>query len=380
MRLGWLLVMVSCSGATSGDAIYAITTFSIKHGFNIYTHTINDAMDPTRKPKLYEVGNVGDYPTPGGVQPQLATTIPGSDATFYMPWSGGNLRDHTLISHNGELFAFCTTGWGHGATGAGNFFVLKRKPTKWVFHARITVPHTLQGNTTADTSVIWSPIPWKFPGDRVVVFLSSTCTTCEAEQLPIDKSKKWRRSSVMVYLNDDLNQAIAQADLSVDVSEDTDPFALGQKPQSRYISYQPFERLDGSLGMTLKDEVYSEVNRSTAVPNRVVIGDFASNIITGRLHYFDSLTINGSMLLTEAHTVFPETETNGYRVFYSVFGCSPIRGPCVKGGNPQGRSTRSVWASADFSEWLNDTQLVADGQTLGLVTKVDPKYLPALGG
>ena len=48
--------------------------------------------------------------------------------------------------------------------------------------------------------------------------------------------------------------------------------------------------------------------------------------------------------------------------------------------NPQGRSTRSVWASADFSEWLNDTQLVADGQTLGLVTKVDPKYLPALGG
>ena len=111
-----------------------------------------------------------------------------------------------------------------------------------------------------------------------------------------------------------------------------------------------------------------------------MIGDFASNIITGRLHYFDSLTINGSMLLTEAHTVFPETETNGYRVFYSVFECSPIRGPCVKGGNPQGRSTRSVWASADFSEWLNDTQLVADGQTLGLVTKVDPKYLPALGG
>ena len=70
---------------------------------------------------------------------------------------------------------------------------------------------TFDDSFVADTSVIWSPIPWRFPGDRIVVFLSSTCTSCEAQQRPVASTKSWHRSSVMVYLNDQLTQAIAQA-------------------------------------------------------------------------------------------------------------------------------------------------------------------------
>ena len=182
----------------------------------------------------------------------------------------------------------------------------------------------------------------------------------------------------MVHMNDLLTQPIAQADLSVDTPETTDPFELGKRPQSRYISYQPFDRLltaGGGLGIILKDEVYSDANRSSAVPNRIVVGDFEKNVIEKRLTYFDALTINGSLLLTEAHTVFPEPETNGYRVFYSVFGCSGLGKKCAAaGGEPRSQSTRTVWASADFEVWRGDRQLVADGQTLGLVTKVDRRY------
>eukprot|EP00947_MAST-08B_sp_MAST-8B-sp1_P005173 g5173.t1 len=332
----------------------------------------------------------------------MPSLVPGQARTSYKPWVGGNLRDHTLFGHDGELYAFCTTGWGNDAAGPGDFVIIKRKKRsgQWVFHSRIFVPHTLQADPATQTSVIWSPIPWHFGPDQVAVFLSSTCTSCQAQQQPIEANKTWHRSSVIVHLNDQLTQAIAQADLSVDAPE-TSPVALGGRPQSRYISYQPFERLDGGLGIILKDEAWSEVNRTTGVPNRIVLGDFERNVVTRRLAYFDSLTISGMLLMVEAHTVFPEIRENkngektteGYRFFYSVFAVRPVSnagggaggaggvGSGQQGGDsssspPRARTTRTVWASADFSTWANDTEVVADGQTLGLVTVVDEDLLP----
>ena len=172
------VLLLACSPLTAAAAdVYAITTFSISRGFNIYTLPTAAAAANTAVPVLDSVGNVS-YPLPGGITTQIATTTPDSNVTSYMPWVGGNLRDHTLFAHDGQLFAVCTTGWGTGATGPGNFHIIKRKPNgQWVFHSRVTVPHTLQGDHTMDTSVIWSPIPWHF-GEQVVVFLSSTCTSC----------------------------------------------------------------------------------------------------------------------------------------------------------------------------------------------------------
>jgi hypothetical protein len=120
----------------AGDYVYAITTFSIAHGFNIYTMPAAAATANTAIPTLRSIGKLS-YPLPGGLTTQIATTAPGSNATTYMPWVGGNLRDHTLFAHNGELYAVCTTGWGKGASGPGNFHIIKRKPQpsgQWVFH------------------------------------------------------------------------------------------------------------------------------------------------------------------------------------------------------------------------------------------------------
>ena len=176
-------------------------------------------------------------------------------------------------------------------------------------------------------------------------------------------------------MNDDLSAAVAQADLTTP----GDDFQLGQRPTSRYISYQPFDRLEGGLGAALKDEVYSELNRSTAVPNRIVLqSNLSTNVIDQQFSYFDRLTISGCLLMVEAHTIFPEPATSGYRVFYSVFECRKVESACscdAKQNGPCAPSVRSVWCDATLAHCMNDTAVVADGNTLGLVTKIDSALL-----
>jgi hypothetical protein len=226
------------------------------------------------------------------------------------------------------------------------------------------VPHTLASNDSAPTSTLWSPIPWRF-GDAVAIFVSATRGPPNFV-------------SVMLWMDDDLKAVVAQADLTAG-----DAFELGRRPGSRFISYQPFDRLDGGFGAALKDEVYSELNRSTPVPNRIVlISNLSSNVIDQQFTYFDRLTIAGCLLMVEAHTIFPEPSTAGYRVFYSVFGCQKLTSECLctKNSNPAAPSTRMVWCDRDFARCDNDTAVVSDGHTLGLVTKIDPALLgvPAL--
>jgi hypothetical protein len=43
----------------------------------------------------------------------------GSRLTEYVAWKPADLRDHTLIGHNGELYAVCTTSWMHEGDGEG---------------------------------------------------------------------------------------------------------------------------------------------------------------------------------------------------------------------------------------------------------------------
>ena len=171
-------------------------------------------------------------------------------------------------------------------------------------------------------------------------------------------------------MNDDLTAVVAQADLTTP----GDVFELGRRPSSRFISYQPFDRLEGDLGVILKDEAYSEQNRSTTVPNRIVLqSNLSANVIDQQFSYFDQLTISGCLLMVEAHTVFPEQATSGYRVFYSVFECRKMESACSC--DAYERAVRSVWCDAKLSHCKNDTVAVADGHTLGLVTKVDPALL-----
>ena len=176
-------------------------------------------------------------------------------------------------------------------------------------------------------------------------------------------------------MNDDLTEVVAQADLTTPGEE----FEYGRRPSSRFISYQPFNRLDGNLGVVLKDEVYSEFNRSTAAPNRIVLqSNLSANVIDQQFSYFDQLSISGCLLMVEAHTIFPEPVTSGYRVFYSVFECRKLSSTCScnAGQNePSAPSVRSVWCDAKLLHCRNDTVIVADGNTLGLVTKVDSALL-----
>ena len=334
--------------------VYGITTFTLTEGFSIYTMP----TDLSRPATLAETGRLS-YPTPGGVPTFTAGPLQASPLTEYVRWSPGDLRDHTLFAHNGELFAVCTTSWGHpgdgsggSGSGYGNFHILKRKGKRsWVLHSRVVVPHTLASNHSAPTSTLWSPIPWKF-GDAVAIFVSATRGT----------SKVHHFTSVMLWMDDDLKTVVAQADLT----EPGDAFELGRRQASRYISYQPFDRLDGGIGVALKDEAWSEVNRSTPVPNRIVLeSNMSANVIDKPFAYFDRLTIRGCLLMVEAHTIFPEPATAGYRVFYSVFECRKLTPACscTKTSDPAAPSTRTVWCDKDFARCANDTQVVADGHT-----------------
>ena len=171
------------TAATSADTaagepveVYAITTFSETDGFNVYTLP----TDLSATAQLAEVGRLG-YPSPGGVPTFTAGPLQGGALTEYVQWAPGDLRDHTLFGHNGQLFAVCTTSWGHpgdgtggSGSGYGNFHILKRKRRgSWVLHSRVVVPHTLADNRSAPTSTLWSPIPWRF-GDTVAIFVSAT--------------------------------------------------------------------------------------------------------------------------------------------------------------------------------------------------------------
>jgi hypothetical protein len=126
--------------APQADAseVYAITTFTETEGFSIYTMPTG----LSRPAALVEIGRL-NYPTPGGVPTVTAGPLADS-VTEYVRWAPGDLRDHTLFGHNGELFAVCTTSWGHpgdgtggSGSGYGNFHILKRKGSgSWVFHSR----------------------------------------------------------------------------------------------------------------------------------------------------------------------------------------------------------------------------------------------------
>jgi|EP01043_Picozoa_sp_COSAG02_P006807 hypothetical protein len=171
---------ISAGTAADGAAppqVYAITTFSTNgEGFNIYILP----TDLSTPPQLVENSRL-DYPRPGGVPTFTAGPLHGEKVTEYVHWSPGDLRDHTLFGHNGQLFAFCTTSWGHPGDGVGgsgssygNFHILKRKSRgSWVLHSRVVVPHTLASNHSVPTPTLWSPIPFKF-GDAVAIFVSAT--------------------------------------------------------------------------------------------------------------------------------------------------------------------------------------------------------------
>ena len=164
------------SAADAPAQVYGITTFSEAEGFNIYTLPV----DLSSPPQLAENGRLR-YPHPGGVPIFTTDPLQGQSLTEYVQWSPDDLRDHTLFAHNSQLFAVCTTSWGHpgdgrggSGSGYGNFHILKRKRRgSWVLHSRVVVPHTLATNHSAPTSTLWSPIPFKF-GDAVAIFVSAT--------------------------------------------------------------------------------------------------------------------------------------------------------------------------------------------------------------
>jgi len=173
--------------------------------------------------------------------------------------------------------------------------------------------------------------------------------------------REW--STLMLWMSDDLTQAVAQAELTADGSV-LEPSVGAPRPSSRYISYQPFRTLTGRLGALLKDEVWSEANRSSAVPNRIMVIDdmLGSNTLARRFSYFDALRIENRTLLVEAHTIYPQPATATYRVFYSVFGTQEAG--AVRYGSPV---VRTAVCDEQLLTCANDSQILDDGWTLGLV-------------